>query len=105
MQSGQLEGKVRSALDPVFRMVADEMKKAIHFYNVDGNQESPKSAILSGGTAGMPEAASTLTKMLGIEVVVGNPFSKINVAPEAAKSLAGFAPLYAIAVGLAMRGR
>lgn len=105
LQSGQLEGKVRGALDPVFRMVADEMKKAIHFYNVDGNAESPKSAILSGGTAGMPEAASTLTKMLGIEVVVGNPFSKVSVAPEAAKSLAGFAPLYAIAVGLAMRGR
>lgn len=103
LQSSQLEGKVRAALDPVFRMVADEMKKAMHFYQIEEKGESPSSAILSGGTAGMPEAASTLTKMLGLEVVIGNPFSKVNVAPEAAKSLAGFAPLYSIAVGLAMR--
>lgn len=103
LQAGQLEGKVRGALNPVFRMVADEMKKAIHFYQVEEKGESPQSAILSGGTAGMPEVASTLTQMLGLEVVVGNPFSKVSVPPEAVKSLAGFAPLYSVAVGLAMK--
>jgi type IV pilus assembly protein PilM len=99
----QLEGKVKSALDPVFRMVADEMKKASHYYQSEEKGESPTSAILSGGTAGMPEATSELTKLLGIEVIVGNPFSKIEVEPAAVKSLAGFAPFYSIAVGLALR--
>jgi len=103
LSSQQLEGKIKMALDPVFRMVSEEMKKAIHFYQSEESGDTPGSAVLSGGTAGMPEVASTLTKLLGLEVVVGNPFSKVEVSPDAAKSLAGYAPLYSIAVGLALR--
>ena len=44
-----------------------------------------------------------IPKMLGIEVIVGNPFSKVKVDPAAVKTLAGYAPLYSIAAGLAMR--
>ncbi len=102
LSATELEGKVKGALEPVFRVVADEMKKAIQFYQSDEKGDIPRSAVLSGGTAGMPEAASTLTKLLGIEVVVGNPFAKVEVDPSAVKQLAGFAPLYGIAVGLAM---
>lgn len=100
----QLEGKVRGALDPVVRMVTDEIKKAIHFYQTEEKGEIPVSVILSGGTAGMPEVISALTKLLGLEVVIGNAFGKVSVEPQAAKSLAPYAPLYAIAVGLALRG-
>ena len=103
LSATQLEGKVKQALDPVFRVVSDEMKKSIHFYHSEEKGDSPTSAILAGGTAGMPEAASTLTKLLGIEVIVGNPFSKVSVDPQAVTQLAGYAPLYSIAVGLAMR--
>ncbi|KKQ36531.1 MAG: Type IV pilus assembly protein PilM [Candidatus Woesebacteria bacterium GW2011_GWA1_37_7] len=103
LSGGQSQGKIKTALDPVFRMVADEMKKAIHFYQSDEKGDSPRSAVLSGGTAGMPEVASVLTKLLGIEVVVGNPFSKINVDPAAVRSLTGYAPLYSVAAGLALR--
>ena len=104
LSTRQLEGKVKGALDPVFRMVADEMKKAIHFYQAEERGGTPASAILSGGTAGMPQVASALTKLLGIEVVVGNPFAKVTVDPSVVKTLSGYAPLYSIAVGLAMRG-
>lgn len=100
----QLEGKIRGALDPVFRMVTDEIKKAIHFYQTEEKGDAPRAVILSGGTAGMPEAVGVLTELLGLEVVVGNPFAKVVVNPDAAKSLAPFAPLYSIAVGLAERG-
>lgn len=99
----QLEGKIKKSLDPIFRIVADEIKKAMHFYQSEEKGELPGSVILSGGSAGLPEAASSLTKFLGTEVIVGNPFSKVEVAPEAVSSLSGYAPLYAIAVGLAMR--
>ncbi|MCH7641079.1 type IV pilus assembly protein PilM [Patescibacteria group bacterium] len=103
LSGSQLEGKVKGALDPVFRLVADEMKKAIQFYQSEENKDTPKSIILSGGTAGMPEVVSFLAKLIGIEVIIGNPFSKVVVDPEAAKSLAGYSPLYSISVGLAMR--
>jgi type IV pilus assembly protein PilM len=100
----QLEGKIKGALDPVFRIVVDEIKKAIHYYQTEEKGEAPKSVILTGGTAGLPEALSFLSKLLGMEVVIGNPFARVSVEQEVAKSLAAFAPLYAIAVGLAMGG-
>lgn len=103
LSGSQLEGKIKKALDPVFRMVADEMRKAIHFYQSEEKGDSPASAILTGGTAGMPQAASALTKLLGIEVIVGNPFAKVILDPSAQKALLGYSPLYSIAVGLAMR--
>lgn len=103
LSTQQLEGKIKMALDPVFRMVSEEMKKAMHFYQSEEGGDTPRSAVLSGGTAGMPEIASTLTKLLGLEVVVGNPFSKVEVSPEAVQSLSGYAPLYSISVGLALR--
>ncbi len=100
----QLEGKVGSALSPVFRVVTEEIKKAIHFYQTDQKEVAPTLIILSGGTAGLPDAGPMLTKLIGIEVQIANPFSKIVVDPTRAKSLAGFAPLYSIAIGLALRG-
>ena len=103
LSSTQLEGKVKKALDPIFKVVTDEMKKAVHFYMSEEKGDTPGSAVIAGGSAGLPEAASTMTKMLGMEVVVGNPFGKIEVDPEAVKSLAGYAPLYSVAVGLALR--
>lgn len=103
LSTQQLEGKIKASLDPVIQSVADEMKKAIQFYKSDSQGESPKSILISGGSARMPEMSTYFTNVLGIEVAVGNPFAKVNLSPETAKSLAGYAPLYAIAGGLAMR--
>jgi type IV pilus assembly protein PilM len=97
----QLEGKIKAALEPTVRMVVDEIKKAIHFYQSEEKGEAPTSVILSGGTAEMPEMISYLSQALGIEVVVGNPFTDIVVESQADKKLVSFAPLYSIAVGLA----
>lgn len=104
MAGGQLEGKIKTALDPIFRMVIDEIKKAIHFYQAEEKGEAPTSIILSGGTSGMPEAISLFTQNTNIETVLGNPFAKIAVDPQVARTLAPYAPLYSIAMGLALRG-
>lgn len=101
--AAQLEGKVKGALDPVLTMVTDEIKKAIHYYQTEEKGEAPSAIIVSGGTSGMPEIISVLTGLIGIEVVVGNPFLKVSVDPGVSKKLAPYAPFYAVSVGLAMR--
>jgi len=100
-----LEGKIKIALKPVVDLVVGEIKKSIHFYQSEEKGEAPKSIILSGGSAGMPGLVSDLTQSLNIEVVMGNPFGKVKMSQEAQKTLANYAPLYSIAVGLAMRKR
>lgn len=99
----QLEGKIRGALEPVLSIINEEIRKAIHFYQADEKGESPGSVIVSGGSAGLPEMISAMTKMLNLEVVIGNPFTKVTIDPQVAKAVAPYTPLYPIAVGLAMR--
>ncbi len=104
LEGAQLEGKIKGALDPVFNIVIDEIKKAIHFYQSEEKGDMPKTIILSGGTSGMPQALPLISKAIGIEVIIGNPFSRISVDQQALKTIAPYAPLYSIAVGLALRG-
>lgn len=103
LSANQLEGKVRQSLEPVFRLVGDELKKGIHYYQAEAKGDQIRSVILSGGAAGMPDITAFLTQYLGLEVIIGNPFAKVDVDPEAVKSLTGYAPYYSVSVGLAMR--
>jgi len=102
LSSSQLEGKIKGALDPIVRLVSDEIKKAIFYYQTEEKGETPSAVILSGGSSGLPEAVSYLSKALGLVIVVGNPFSRVSLTPEVSKVVAPYAPLYSIAVGLAM---
>ncbi|MBX4205775.1 type IV pilus assembly protein PilM [Candidatus Microgenomates bacterium] len=103
LATNQLEGKVSQALDPVFRIITEEIKKAIHYYQTEEKGNAPASIVLSGGASGLPEAGNYLAKALGLEVIIGNPFSKVTVDANTGKSLVSFAPLYGICVGLALR--
>ena len=103
LEASQLEGKVKGVLEPVLRMVVDEIKKAINYYQTEEKGEVPSAVIISGGTTGMPEIITSLSSLLGMEVLIGNPFARLNLDPETAKKLAPYAPLYSVAVGLALR--
>ncbi len=103
LSDNQLEGKIKNALDPVFRVVIDEIKKAISFFQSEEKGDAPTSIVITGGASIMPDVVPYLTNALGIETVVGNPFAKINLDAENAKNLAPYAAIYGSAVGLAMR--
>ena len=103
MSSSQLEGRVKNALEPVIRMIIDEIKKSIHFYQTDSKGTAPTSIIITGGSTTMPDLVTYLTEATGIETVVGNPFGKVKLDPAVEKSLEGYSSFYGVAVGLAMR--
>lgn len=103
LESSQLEGKVKQAIDPVLSVVVDELKKAAGFWENDHPNQPIEAVILSGGTAGLPELIPILTNFLGTEVIIGDPFARVVRDEKVAKALASYAPLYAIAVGLAMK--
>ncbi len=103
LEGKELEGKIKGALDPVLRMIVDEIKKAVNFYQTEEKGEQPSEIVISGGTSGMPQIVTALSSLVGMEVSVANPFLKVQIDPEVAKKIAAFAPLYAVSVGLAMR--
>src|SRR5258708_5667255 len=61
--TNQLEGKVGNAIMPVFKIIVEEIKKAINFYQTDGKGESPSVIVLSVGSAGIPDIDPILSKM------------------------------------------
>lgn len=103
LSASQLEGKVGNAIKPIFNILLEEIKKAIRFYQTDEKGDAPSTIILLGGGAGLPDIASSLSKAVGGEVVIANPFAKIRVEPDMAHTLTSYAPLYPVAVGLSLR--
>lgn len=99
----KLEGRVRETLKPAFNLIAEEIKKAIYFYQTEYQSDPPKAIIISGGTASLPELISFIGQTTGLEVIMGNPFQGISVSQQAYKVLSSFAPYYAVAVGLALK--
>jgi Tfp pilus assembly PilM family ATPase len=48
LMADQLEGKVREVLVPVVDTIAEEIKKAIHYYNIEVKQDTPVTVLLTG---------------------------------------------------------
>ena len=101
--STDLEGKIKKALNPVLAILVEEIKKAVHFYQTEEKGEAPQSLIVSGGSSTMPEVIATLSALLGLEVMMGDPFLKMEIEEKTKETLRNYLPLYAVAVGLAMR--
>lgn len=103
----QVEGKVAQVLKPVFQGVVDEIKKAIQYYKTEitksdtENQHQISTLVLAGGSAGMPEIVPFLSANLGLEVLIGDPFSRITREQPLDKNFMAYAPLYGVAIGAA----
>lgn len=102
LDADQLEGKVRAALVPVFEPQVAEIRKTMQFYasKTQGKQQV-KRLLLSGGGANLPNLAVYLAEVLSVEVVVGDPFSKVDVTKV--KNVPNDRASYGVAVGLATK--
>jgi len=99
----ELEGKIKNAIMPVFNSMAEEIRRAMALYS-ESNNRAIELLVLSGGGAKLPGLAEELTKLLGIEVQVIQPFLKVNsqkiVSPI---NLESDGYRFSTAVGLALR--
>ena len=101
----ELEGKIRAAALPVFNSITDEVRKAMTLFSEDSNGKAVELLILSGGGANLPGMAEELTKILGVEVQVAQPFVNIDVAKITVPfNLNTEGCRFGLAVGLSLRG-
>ena len=99
----ELEGKIKNAIMPVFSSMAEEIRRAMALY-AESNSKTIELLILSGGGAKMPGLAEELTRLLGIEVQVIQPFLKINTTQIVLPiDLATDGYRFSMATALAMR--
>ncbi|MEI6597140.1 MAG: type IV pilus assembly protein PilM [bacterium] len=82
--------------------IVNEIKYALNLFQ-DKNNKKVDKIILSGGSALLINFTSYLSKILNINVLVGNPWSTISYPLEMKPLLDEIAPRMAIAIGLALR--
>ncbi|MDD4784937.1 MAG: type IV pilus assembly protein PilM [Candidatus Shapirobacteria bacterium] len=104
MKEDELEGKIRNAIMPVFNDISEEVRKTLALFTEDIGKPA-ELLVLSGGGANLPGMAENLTKILGIEVQVLQPFVNIDTTKaQFGYNLNTEGCKFSLAVGLALRG-
>ena len=104
MKEDQLEGKIRNAIMPVFNDISEEIRKTLALFAEDIGKPA-ELLVLTGGGANLPGMAEDLTKILGIEVQVLQPFLNIDTTKiKSGYNLNAEGCKFSLAVGLALRG-
>ncbi len=98
-----LNGKVAKAIEPAMEAVAKEVDQAVQFFQTANKGKMVKQIIASGGTSLLPHIVLWLTKRVGVETEIGDPFKKVVASDLLQKLPKESRCLYAIAVGLAMK--
>jgi len=100
----ELEGKIRNAIQPVFNSMAEEIRRALASFREEQNKAA-ELLVLSGGGSNLPGLAEQLTKVLGIEVQVIQPFVKMDTSKLVLPiDLNSEGCRFSLAAGLALRG-
>ncbi|MGI5840791.1 MAG: type IV pilus assembly protein PilM [Patescibacteria group bacterium] len=103
MRETELEGKIKTAMLPVFNSMAEEIRKSMALFR-ETVGSSPELLVLSGGGANLPGFAEELTRLLGVEVQVIQPFINIDTSRQASfMNYNSEGCRFTLAVGLALR--
>lgn len=86
------------AINPII----NEIKHMISLYQGKGDEKIEK-LILSGGSSMLPNFTKYLEKILDINVVVGDPWSRISYPVDLEPVLKEIGPRLSVAIGLAIR--
>lgn len=102
LSQDKLEGQVYRAIEPILRNILDEAVRSAKFYQEQFGKEIGR-IILTGGSSRLPLIMEYIKNYTGMEVVEGNPWSKVSYKPAFSDKLNEVAPEFSVAVGLGMR--
>lgn len=103
MVEDQLEGKVFEALKPIADLIIAEALRVAQAFETKYPHSGIKRVILSGGGAKMPGMVIYFANNLGLEVQEADPWYSVSKDKSIITKLAADAPLFSVAVGLALR--
>ncbi|MFH1840955.1 MAG: type IV pilus assembly protein PilM [Candidatus Shapirobacteria bacterium] len=99
----KLEGKIKTALDPLISLLLEEIEKTLSFYTARKQSQKIDRVVLTGGTSALPEISSQLAKRLNLEIQLGDPLANIKGKELITQKIGGNTSFLAVAVGLAMK--
>lgn len=103
LDEDKLEGKIAKSIAPFFASIFSEIEKNISYFKEQYPKEEINNITLCGGGAKLPGLVLSLTKNLGLDTQISNPFINLAVDPNILPTLSADAPIYTQAVGLALK--
>lgn len=103
LSEDQLEGKVYEILAPIVDVILGEIRRVVQAFDSKHPGSQIKRIVLSGGGAKTPGLVIYLANKLGLEVQEADPWYFVAKEKSVVTKLASEAPLYSVAVGLALR--
>lgn len=94
--------EIKEVILTLIDKIVFEIERAIESYETKTKRKVAK-LILSGGSGNLPALDEYLKDKLKIDVIVGNPWSRVVYPSIVEPALKEIAPQFAVAVGLAMR--
>ncbi|MBW6512535.1 MAG: pilus assembly protein PilM [Desulfuromonadaceae bacterium] len=97
--------EVRQVIDETTENLTQEAQRSIDFFSATSADEKVQKVYIAGGVAKVPNVVEMLAEKLGVPVEVIDPFKQIAVDESSfdLDYVADVAPMYVVAVGLAMR--
>ena len=98
----KLEGQVYRSMQPQITAIMNEVQRSVSFYKEQYGSAVPK-IILTGNGSRLLGLGNYIKMLTNLEVVYGNPWSKIKYSQDVANNLSLNAPEFGAVVGLALR--
>jgi type IV pilus assembly protein PilM len=96
--------QVSTILMPLIRELVGEVRRSIDYYQAQtGGEKSMDRIMLSGGSSRLKNLDRFLNDELGLSVEINNPFRGIDTTRTPGTDWLELAPLFVVAVGLAIR--
>lgn len=100
---GVLEGKIYNVLSPIIESIMVEVRRGVEFYKNRTLSIAPSDYLLSGDGALLPGLAEYVSKSLGVQASIANPWRNISVDDKFKDIVEKSGPSYSIAIGLALK--
>lgn len=103
LEEDKLEGKIAKIISPYINNLIEEMEKIVAFSKKTFPKSEISTVVISGAASKLPGLVLTITKNLGLDSQLSNPFINLSVDPKILPKLTEDAPLYTTSVGLALK--
>ncbi len=100
----QAEGKIAGALEPMMKIITNEINKTINYFREHLRENTPKQIYIVGDGANLPGLAQYLTQVMGIPANVMDPVMSLKVDNRMKAEISQISTTgFSVALGLALK--
>jgi len=100
----QADGKIATALDPMMKIITNEINKTINYFKEHLRENTPTQIYIVGDGARLPGLAEYLVQSLGIPAVVNDPVLSLRIDDKLRAEITQMSTVgFSVALGLALK--